>query len=53
VPFALIVHPSIPATTLSEFIAYAKSKPGLAYSSAGNGCPQHLAAEMLKIRSRP
>src|SRR5882762_7015847 len=48
VPFALIVHPSIPATTLSEFIAYAKSKPGLAYSSAGNGSPQHLAAEMLK-----
>jgi tripartite-type tricarboxylate transporter receptor subunit TctC len=48
VPFALIVHPSISATTLPEFIAYAKSKPGLAYGSAGNGSPQHLAAEMLK-----
>src|SRR6266849_2438546 len=48
VPFALVVNPSIPATTLSEFIAYAKSKPGLAYGSAGNGSPQHLAAEMLK-----
>ncbi len=48
VPFALIVNPQIPATTLSEFIAYAKSKPGLAYGSAGNGSPQHLGAEMLK-----
>jgi tripartite-type tricarboxylate transporter receptor subunit TctC len=47
VPLALIVNPSIPATTLSEFIAYAKSRPGLAYGSAGNGSPQHLAAEML------
>jgi tripartite-type tricarboxylate transporter receptor subunit TctC len=48
VPFALIVNPTIPAKTLSEFIAYAKSKPGLAYGSAGNGSPQHLAAEMFK-----
>src|SRR5471032_2958747 len=48
VPFALIVNPQIPATTLSEFIAYAKSNPGLAYGSAGNGSPQHLGAEMLK-----
>jgi len=48
VPFALIVNPAIPAKTLAEFIAYAKSSPGLAYGSAGNGSPQHLAAEMLK-----
>jgi tripartite-type tricarboxylate transporter receptor subunit TctC len=48
VPFALIANPQIPAKTLSEFIAYAKSKPGLAYGSAGNGTPQHLGAEMLK-----
>jgi tripartite-type tricarboxylate transporter receptor subunit TctC len=48
VPFALIVNPSLPASTLSEFIAYAKSTPGLAYGSAGNGSPQHLGAEMLK-----
>jgi tripartite-type tricarboxylate transporter receptor subunit TctC len=47
VPFALIVNPAIPARSLSEFIAYAKSKPGLAYGSAGNGSPQHLGAEML------
>ena len=47
-PFALIINPTIPAKTLSQFIAYAKSKPGLAYGSAGNGSPQHLGAEMIK-----
>src|SRR5205807_4386850 len=52
VPFALIVNPQIPAATLAEFIAYAKSKPGLAYGSAGNGSPQHLGAEMLKIAAQ-
>ena len=44
----LIINPSIPAKTLSDFIAYAKLNPGLAYGSAGNGSPQHLGAEMLK-----
>src|SRR5450631_2406390 len=48
VPFALIINPQIPAKTLPEFIAYAKSNPGLAYGSAGNGSPHHLGAEMLK-----
>jgi tripartite-type tricarboxylate transporter receptor subunit TctC len=48
VPFALIINPQLPAKSLSEFIAYAKSTPGLAYGSAGNGSPQHLGAEMLK-----
>ena len=48
VPFALIVNPSIPVTTLPEFVAYARSKPGLTFGSAGNGSPQHLGAEMLK-----
>ncbi len=48
VPFVLIVNPSLPVKTLSDFIAYAKSKPGLTCGSAGNGSPQHLGAEMLK-----
>jgi tripartite-type tricarboxylate transporter receptor subunit TctC len=48
VPFALIVNPTLPVKTLADFIAYAKSRPGLAYGSAGNGSPQHLGAEMLR-----
>src|SRR4051794_41675624 len=53
VPFALIVNPMLPAKTLPEFIAYAKSKPGeLAYGSAGKGSPQHLRAGMLKSAAR-
>jgi tripartite-type tricarboxylate transporter receptor subunit TctC len=48
VPFCLILNPGIPAKTLTEFIAYAKANPGLAYGSAGNGSPQHLGAEMLR-----
>jgi tripartite-type tricarboxylate transporter receptor subunit TctC len=51
VPFALIINSAISAKSLAEFIAYAKAKPGLAYGSAGNGSPQHLAAEMLKARA--
>src|SRR6202795_2496748 len=42
VPFALIINPSIPAATLSEFIAYAKSKPGLAYGSGRKRKPHEL-----------
>ncbi len=46
----LVVHPSFPATTLAEFIALAKAKPGFyTYGSAGAGASSHLAAEMLKL----
>jgi tripartite-type tricarboxylate transporter receptor subunit TctC len=49
IPFAMIVHPSVPAKSVQEFIALAKSKPGqLNYSSAGNGTSNHLAGELLK-----
>jgi tripartite-type tricarboxylate transporter receptor subunit TctC len=48
VPLFLVINSKVPAKTLAEFIAYAKSKPGLAFGSAGNGSPQHLGAEMLK-----
>lgn len=45
----LVVHPSIPATTLAELIAYLKANPGkVNYSSVGNGSMQHLSAELFK-----
>jgi len=48
-PFLVVVHPSLPARSLKELIALAKSKPGeLNFGSAGNGSPLHIAGEMLK-----
>jgi len=48
----LVVHPSIPATTLKEFIALAKQKPGaFSYSSAGVGTVDHLGIELLNRRT--
>lgn len=52
VPLMLLAHPSVPAATLQEFIAYAAKRPGaLNYSSAGAGTGSHLTAEMLKHRT--
>jgi tripartite-type tricarboxylate transporter receptor subunit TctC len=49
VPLLVVVHPSVPAKSIAELIAFSKSKPGgLSYGSAGNGSPQHLSAEMFK-----
>ncbi len=46
---AIVVHPSVPATTLAEFIAYAKSnQKQLSYASAGTGTVTHLAGELFK-----
>lgn len=48
-PFILVVHPSVKATNLQEFIALTKSQPGkFSYASSGNGGPSHLATEMMK-----
>ncbi|MBI3043371.1 MAG: tripartite tricarboxylate transporter substrate binding protein [Betaproteobacteria bacterium] len=45
----LVVHPSVPATSVKALIALAKSKPGqLTFGSAGNGTPPHLAGELFK-----
>ena len=48
----VVVHPQLPVRTLREFIALAKRRPGeLYYSSPGNGGPQHLAMELLKLET--
>jgi tripartite-type tricarboxylate transporter receptor subunit TctC len=45
----MVVHPSVPAKTLKEFIALAKKKPGeLNYASSGPGTPYHMAGELFK-----
>ena len=45
----IVVHPSVPAKTLQEFIALAKSRPGqLNYASSGQGTPYHMAGELFK-----
>ena len=52
IPIMLVVHPSLPVTTLKEFIAYTKAQPaGVDYASSGPGTSTHLAAEMFKSMS--
>ena len=47
-PYLLVVHPTLPAKSVKEFIALAKSKPNeLRFSSSGNGSGAHLAAAMF------
>ena len=48
-PGLLVVHPSMPVTTVKEFIAFAKARPGMiSYASAGTGTPPHLGGELFK-----
>jgi tripartite-type tricarboxylate transporter receptor subunit TctC len=45
----MVVHPSVPAKTVGEFIALAKKEPGaLNYASSGPGTPYHMAGELFK-----
>ena len=49
-PYLMVVHPSIQARTVKEFVAWAKARPGqVNYASVGVGSPPHLAAELLKM----
>jgi tripartite-type tricarboxylate transporter receptor subunit TctC len=48
--YVMVVHPSVPAKTLSEFIAYAKANPGrINMASAGTGASSHIAGELFKM----
>ena len=52
VPNVMVVHPSLPARTVPEFIALAKKRPGdLSYGTSGVGSPSHMSAELFRIMS--
>src|SRR5258708_21661193 len=50
VPMAILLHPSVPAKTVPEFIAYAKANPGkVNMASAGTGSAPHMAGELFNV----
>jgi tripartite-type tricarboxylate transporter receptor subunit TctC len=52
-PLVMMVHPSVPAKTVPEFIAYAKANPGkISMASAGIGNASHVAGELFKMMTR-
>jgi len=52
VPFMLVVHPSLPVTSVADFVDYAKKNPNkLSLGSGGNGTIPHLGGELFKMRS--
>ena len=52
-PLVMVVHPSVSATTVAEFIAHAKAEPGkLKMASTGNGSSPHVSGELFKIMTR-
>jgi tripartite-type tricarboxylate transporter receptor subunit TctC len=51
-PLVLLVHPSVPATTLAEFVAYAKANPGkVTLASSGIGTIPHVTGELFKMKT--
>jgi tripartite-type tricarboxylate transporter receptor subunit TctC len=52
-PYVLSVHPSLPAKSVKELIALARTRPGeLVYAMTGYGTGQHLSGELLKLKTR-
>ena len=52
IPNVMVVHPSVPARSIPEFVAYARAHPGkINFASAGTGTSQHVAGELFKIMS--
>ncbi len=50
VPNVMVVHPSVPAKTVKEFVALARSRPGqINYASSGSGTSIHMSAELFKM----
>ena len=49
VPMSVVLHPSVPAKTLPEFIAYARKNPKVNMASAGHGSAPHMAGELFKM----
>jgi len=48
-PNVMVINPSVPANSVAEFLAYAKSQPGkLSYASGGNGSSAHMSMELFK-----
>jgi tripartite-type tricarboxylate transporter receptor subunit TctC len=51
-PYVIAVHPSVPAKTVPEFIAYAKANPGkVTMASGGIGAPSHVSGELFKMKA--
>ena len=52
IPFVVVAHPSVPARSIRELVAYAKANPGkLNHASAGIASPHHLIAELFKLKA--
>ena len=52
-PYIAVVHPSVPARSVKEFIALARARPGkINFGSGGIGSPPHLAAELFRSMAR-
>ena len=52
VPFVMVIHPSLPATSMKALIAFAKARPGqLTYATTGTGSSPHLTSELFRLHT--